>query len=77
MAGGLQPPEEDEGHCAFATGGVTFVLEDCDLQVGKVGKVGPPPCALYGQAASLSVKVAFSIVAHQFTKVYASRTFDS
>lgn len=47
MAGGLQPPEEAEAHCAFATGGVTFVLEDADLQVGKVGKVGPSLRALH------------------------------
>jgi hypothetical protein len=46
MAGGLLPPEEDEAHCAFATGGVIFVLEDADLQVGKVGKVGRICCAL-------------------------------
>lgn len=39
MAGGLQPPEEEDTHCAFATGGVIFVLQDVDLQVGKVGKV--------------------------------------
>lgn len=42
MVGGLAPPAaEDELAAAQAgKGGVYFVLEDADLQVGKVGKVG-------------------------------------
>ena len=41
MAGGLQPPEEEEDPAVTyaAKGGVYFVLEDADLQVAKVGKV--------------------------------------
>lgn len=41
MAGGLQPPvEEQDPAVEYATkGGVYFILEDADLQVGKLGKV--------------------------------------
>eukprot|EP00892_Ulva_mutabilis_P007826 jgi/Ulvmu1/5415/UM022_0210.1 len=40
MAGGLQPPdEEEEPVVQYATkAGIYFVLEDADLKVGKVGK---------------------------------------
>lgn len=40
MAGGLQPPvEEQDPAVEYATkGGVYFILEDADLQVGKLGK---------------------------------------
>jgi hypothetical protein len=41
MVGGLRaPPQEDEDAAVIAEkGGIYFVLEDADLQVGKVGKV--------------------------------------
>ena len=41
MVGGLRaPPREAEEAAAVAEkGGIYFVLEDADLQVGKVGKV--------------------------------------
>lgn len=41
MVGGLRaPPQEDEDAAVLADkGGIFFVLEDADLQVGKVGKV--------------------------------------
>lgn len=41
MAGGLQPPDEVEDPAIeyASKGGIYFVLEDADLQVGKLGKV--------------------------------------
>jgi hypothetical protein len=42
MVGGLRPPVAEEEEAATAAqekGGVYFILEDADLQVGKVGKV--------------------------------------
>lgn len=44
MAGGLQPPDEEEDPAIkyASKGGIYFVLEDADLKVGKVGKVRPP-----------------------------------
>lgn len=41
MVGGLKPPSEEEENAAViaSNSGVIFVLEDADLQVGKVGKV--------------------------------------
>ena len=41
MAGGLQPPDEEEDPAVeyVSKGGIYFILEDADLQVGKLGKV--------------------------------------
>ena len=56
MVGGLRAPPEDEEQAAALQqkGGVYFVLESAELQVGKVGKVcivnhfhsGRPACCM-------------------------------
>lgn len=54
MVGGLKAPvgEAEEAAAAAAEkGGIYFVLEDADLQVGKVGKVRPG--AAWRRAAAL------------------------